>query len=385
MSAAAGTAIVAAEQSEGQMSDDAPLTMETPWRRDTAELGERLLGWARTAVADDVELGDVTAPEGNGMSSETVLFSLRSPGGTERRLVARLAPADDVFPVFERYDLELQARCMRLVGEQTEVPVPVVPYYEPDPSWLGSPFLVMERVDGVTPPDLPPYVFSGWVVELDEAQREEMVVNAIRVLAQLHEITPTTHDLSFLGSSARDGELIDQLLAAQRRYYDWARGEISSALIEATFDWLEANRPEHVEPVLNWGDSRIGNMLWQGPRPVAVLDWEMAAIGPREVDLAWMVFLHAFFQGIAERFEIGGLPDFMTRDQAVRHYQELSGHTVSRLDWFEVFAALRFAIVSVRTSSRSVHYGQTAPFDDPDELIMFKPMLEAMLAGTYWD
>ena len=39
------------------------------------------------------------------------------------------------------------------------------------------------------------------------------------------------------------------------------------------------------EAVLSWGDSRIGNMMFDGFDPVAVLDWEMAGVGPRELDV----------------------------------------------------------------------------------------------------
>ena len=42
------------------------------------------------------------------------------------------------------------------------------------------------------------------------------------------------------------------------------------------------------------------------------------------------------------------------------------------LEWFEVLAALRFAIVSVRTSTRGIAYGQMEQPDDPDDLIMFR-------------
>ena len=44
--------------------------------------------------------------------------------------------------------------------------------------------------------------------------------------------------------------------------------------------------------MLNWGDARVGNILYRDFAPIAVLDWEMATVGPREVDLAWMIFLH---------------------------------------------------------------------------------------------
>lgn len=364
---------------------DGPTVIETPWRREPALLAERLAAWADQTIAPGSRLGTVSAPDGNGMSSETVLFEVVEPSGREHRLVARLAPDPTVFPVFEHYDLELQGRCMRLVAEHTSVPVPAVPFYEPDPQWLGTPFLVMERIAGTAPIDVPPYVFTGWVSDLTPEERRDLMERSVGVLAELHTITPAAHDLDFLAPDASSGDVLDDLLAAQRRYYEWGREGLHSSLVEATFTWLEANRPAAGEVVLNWGDSRIGNMMYVGTAPVAVLDWEMAALGPREVDLAWMIFLHRFFQSLAERYGFPGLPDFMRRDDAVAIYERRTGHTVTALDWFEVYAALRFAIVSVRTSLRGVHYGQQDPVDDPDELIMFKPLLEQMLAGTYWD
>jgi hypothetical protein len=78
------------------------------------------------------------------------------------------------------------------------------------------------------------------------------------------------------------------------------------------------------------------------------------------------------------------MTDFMQRDSVVAEYEKLSGHEVRRLDWFEVFAALRFAIVSIRTSKRGIAYGVMEEPADPDDLIMFRSLLEAMLAGTYW-
>ena len=48
-----------------------------------------------------------------------------------------------------------------------------------------------------------------------------------------------------------------------------------------------------------WGDSRVGNVLYQDFRPVAVLDWEMATLGPREMDVAWIIFAHMVFQELA--------------------------------------------------------------------------------------
>ena len=55
---------------------------------------------------------------------------------------------------------------------------------------------------------------------------------------------------------------LDQHLAYQRWYYDWAREGVTYPILERALDWLAANRPDDDPSVLNWGDSRIGNILF---------------------------------------------------------------------------------------------------------------------------
>ncbi len=351
----------------------------TPWRRDVGELASALAKWAAQTMPGAVTVSDVAAP-GNGMSSETVLFTLREGDGPPQPCVARLAPLPEVYPVFQTYDLDLQARCMRLVRERTDVPAPEVRWLEPDVRWLGVPFLVMAGIDGEAPPDVPPYVFGGWLADATPEQRECLQRDAVSVLARVHTITPRNADLSFLAHPEHGASPLDQQLGHERAYYEWAREGIRYPLIERTFAWLDEHRPVEGDAVLDWGDARIGNILFRDFRAVGVLDWEMATVGPREVDLAWMAFLHRFFQDIAARYGLPGMPDFMRRDDLASTYESLTGHTPRSLDWYEVFAALRFAIVSVRTSTRGIAYGLAEQPDDPDDLVMFRPLLEEMLA-----
>ena len=85
-------------------------------------------------------------------------------------------------------------------------------------------------------------------------------------------------------------------------YYDWIRGDATFALIEATFQWLDEHWPQDEgETVISWGDSRLANVLFRDAEPVAVLDWEAVALGPRELDLGWLIFFHDYFQRIAVR------------------------------------------------------------------------------------
>jgi aminoglycoside phosphotransferase (APT) family kinase protein len=360
---------------------DSELDPGTPWRRDLDSIGPALERWATNVRGEATTVTNVASPA-NGMSSETVLFDLAPTDKPEalERYAARLAPLPELYPVFPQYDLELQANCMRLVRRLTDVPAPEVRWIEPDTEWLGAPFLVMPRIDGVSPPDMPPYVFDGWVFQATPEQRAAMQRNAVDVLARLHRITPANADLAFLAQPQYGSGALEQQLGYQHWYYEWARDGVSYPLIDRTFAWLDAHMPPEHEAVFNWGDARIGNMLFADFAPVAVLDWEMATVGPREVDIAWMIFLHRFFQDLAERFEMPGIPDFMVRDEVAATYEELTGYRPQHLDWFEVFAALRFAIVSVRTSTRGIAYGMMEKPEEPDDLIMFRARLEEMLA-----
>jgi aminoglycoside phosphotransferase (APT) family kinase protein len=361
------------------MSDDAPLIeMHTPWRRNLDELGPALQRWARAKVDPGAIIASASSP-GNGYSSETALFEMTAGGATER-YAARLAPMPDVYPVFQQYDIDVQARCMRLVREHTDVPVPTVSWVELDAEWLGTPFLVMNRIDGSAPADVPPYNMEGWVLDATPEQRSLLEQSAVDVLARLHSITPENADLSFLARPEHGATALAQHLGHERAYYEWAREGAHYPLIERTFAWLDANRPAEGETVLNWGDARLGNIMFHDFRPVAVLDWEMSAVGPREVDLAWMIFLHRFFADLTEQFGMPGIPGFMDADRIAAMYEAATGHAVRDLHWYEVFAALRFAIVSVRTGTRGVAYGLAEPPVDLDDFIMFRRLLDAMIS-----
>ena len=355
-----------------------------PWRRTPAELSSSLETWCRAVVDPTATVSDLDAPEGSGMSSETILFTLTTAraGAVDGRYVARLEPDPRAYPVFPAYDLALQQRCMQVVGVRTAVPVPRTPWFEPDGSWLGSPFLVMNRIDGHAPADIPPYTMTGWLFDMPAPQRAQLQRNVLATMAELHSVRPDRVDLAFLDRPEHGTDALAQHLGYQRWYYEWAREGVRYPLIERAFAWLDDNRPADVGPtVLNWGDARIGNVLFEGTQPVAVLDWEMAALGPAEIDVAWVIWMHRFFQNLAERYGGPGLPGFLDPDDVTATYGELAGQPVRDLRWFTVFAALRHAVITVRTSGRTISFGQAELPDDVDDLVTFRSMLEEMLDG----
>ena len=49
--------------------------------------------------------------------------------------------------------------------------------------------------------------------------------------------------------------------------------------------------------------------------------------------------------------------------------------------WYEAFAGLRFGIILARMSLRSAAFGLAQETDDPDDLILFAPLLSRLLDG----
>jgi aminoglycoside phosphotransferase (APT) family kinase protein len=331
-------------------------------------------------------VSDLVNPSANGMSSETLLFSAEWQEGGRRSgsFVARVAPDEGDAPVFPVYDLESQYRVLELVGTHSRVPVPKVRWLELETSHLGAPFFVMDRVDGRVPPDVMPYTMGSWLTEAEPGQRRSLQDETVGVLADLHGIGTGGLDVSFLEFDLPGESPLRRHVANQRKFYAWARGERSFPVLERAFEWIDENWPEDEgEPVISWGDSRIGNVLYDGFEPAAVLDWEMAALGPRELDLGWMIFLHLFFQDITERMEMPGLPEFMRRVDVVETYEKLCGYRPRDMDFFEVYAALRHGIVMTRVHARAVHFGEAEWPEDVDSVIHHRDVLEQMLQGNF--
>ena len=365
--------------------------------RDDTQLRADLAAWLTATTGTPVAVTTLHRPEGNGMSSDTVLFDAEwSPdagleaGERGGSFVARIEPSTDAFPVFPTYDLAAQVRAMRLVGERTDVPVPAVRWVEDSPDVLGARFFVMDRVDGRVPPDVMPYPMGWWLSEASEEDQAALVAASAGVLAAIHGTEASADELAFL-DAGRAGHAGSSALARQfageRAYYEWVRGTGRLPLIERAFTWLEGCWPVAADarpPVLCWGDARIGNILYQGFTPAAVLDWEMATLAPPELDLGWTIFMHRFFQDLCEDMGLPGMPDFLHRDDVVEAYVRAGGREPRDLDWFITYAAVRHGTIMVRVMGRQVFFGESEEPADREEFILHRRSLERMLDGHYW-
>lgn len=365
------------------MTDQIPTELQRS-SRDPDVLRARLETWLRDH-RPDARVTDLRGTSATGMSSDTLLFDATwSEAGrpAEHRLVARVAPDPADVPVFPAYDLTRQFELMRAVGAQTSVPVPETLWNEPSAEPLGTPFFVMERVDGDVPPDVLPYDFGdSWLFHAPAERQRALQDATVDLLAALHEMPlPESLHVDGPGDSA-----LRRHVAHTREWYEFVAGDVGrSQLIEQAFDWLDAHWPDESEPVVSWGDSRIGNILYRDFAPVAVLDWEMAGVGPRELDVAWLIHAHRSFEDIAKLMELPGMPHFMRRDDVVQRYTAATGYELRDLDFYEVYAAVQWAIVFLRTGTRQVRFGEREMPADPDELLFNRQSLQRMLEGTYF-
>ena len=360
--------------------------------RDPGQVQQRLQRWLAGVLGPTLAEGqtprvsDLAGVEANGMSSDTVLFAanwIADDGWHDERLVARMAPDAADVPVFPTYDLKAQFDVIRAVAAHTDVPVPHAWWCETSPEPLGAPFFVMGRVDGAVPPDVMPYTFGdNWLFEAGAEEQRRVQTTTVEAIAALHDVSDAAQRFPYLERTQPGDTHLRRHVANTRDWYDMvAREGAASPLVERGFDWLDVNWPSHQSPtVLSWGDARIGNVLYDDFAPAALLDWEMAGLGPCELDVAWITYAHLVFQDIAAMLGLAGMPDFLQPADVATHYEALRGYAVRDLRFFMVYAAVQWGIVFLRTGQRQAHFGEREMPADPEDLLHNRPHLESLLA-----
>lgn len=267
------------------------------------------------------------------MANETVLVDF---GPDHAGMVVRLAPLEATFP---DYDLTPQAAVQNAVA-RAGIPAPAPAMVESDPAWVGAPFLAMPRVHGSVAGPAP--VFDPYVQDAGPALQRIMYDGLIGVMAAIHAVP---WDAAGLAGVFGGQQSLDDALSRWVAYVEWSsEGEPLPALAES-LDWCRRHRPPEREAVLLWGDVRLGNLVFDDERRiVAVLDWDLAVLGPPEMDLGWHFGLDFMMEELFGR----RVPGFPSRLEALERYESESGHEVRDLDWHEVFALARALAINDR-------------------------------------
>lgn len=298
---------------------------------------------ARLGIAK-LQITDARAPGAGGWSSETWMLTLRDDarGATsDRRVVLRLAPAGPA--MFPEYDLSRQVACMRALKTAGGCPVPGILAEDLAGTLIGRPLYVMDFIPGGVPSDDTPNLFeAGFLFEASPANQQRFHEAFISSMATLHR-TSVSDDLSRKLTRPNAGPTaLARELGWLRGIFDWDHGPAPQPMLERALDLLNARLPDDPRERLLWGDARPANVVVRDFVPIVLLDWELATLGPPELDVFWLIEMNR----MRSRGRL--LPGFFSDAQMIARYEALSGRALREPDWHILFAATKVAILMLR-------------------------------------
>jgi aminoglycoside phosphotransferase (APT) family kinase protein len=209
-----------------------------------------------------------------------------------------------------------------------------------DESVLGVPFYVMRFLDGhVITAELPPGL------ETEQARRR-LGIDLVDTLVEIHAADVGRPELA---AFARPGSYLER---QTRRFTQlWEINKTRELPeVEQVGAWLSEHLPAPLPETVVHGDYRLGNMMVAPGEPtriLAVLDWEMGAIGDPRADVGYL--LATYSEPGGRTSALGSTPvtaerGFPTRAELVERYAERSGRDVEPLAWFEALALWKAAV-----------------------------------------
>lgn len=255
----------------------------------------------------------------------------------EHEWVLRRPPLGHVLPT--AHDMGREFRVLAALAG-TDVPVPRALAFCDDESVNDAPFYVMEKVDGVilrTPADL---------AAIGPADARRCSEELVDVLVRIHAVD---YEAVGLGDFGRPAGYLERQV---RRWGEqWERSKTRPlASIDELGRRLAAALPESGPPTIVHGDYRLDNTMLAPTDPgrvVAVLDWEMATLGDPLADLG--LFLLYWGRPEAQVVATGAAIDpdagFLDREAVITRYAQRSGRSLEQLDFYEILAAYKLAII----------------------------------------
>lgn len=269
---------------------------------------------------------------GDGQSNITYLIQRE-----DRRVVLRRGPR----PPLPRstHDMMREARVQRGLS-RAGFAVPNILALSDDDQILGVPFYVMDYLDGEIIIDNAPAALDT------EEQRRAVSEALVDTLADLHTVDLEQAGLAGFGKP-------EGYLERQIRTFSGLAGQVSERslpLIAELGEWLEANRPLTQRNALVHGDYRLGNVMYRREDParvLAVLDWEMAALGDPLADLGYLTATYCDPSAPGSVMEISTATHqsgYLDRAQIATRYSERTGLDVSDLPWYQVLALWKSSV-----------------------------------------
>jgi aminoglycoside phosphotransferase (APT) family kinase protein len=226
-----------------------------------------------------------------GQSNPTFLLT----DATGRRYVLRKKPPGQILA--SAHAVEREYAAMHALGP-TGVPVPRMRLLCEDPAIIGTAFYVMDYVDGRVLTDIR-------LEALPKADRAAYYFAMADGLAALHRVDWRAAGLGEYGKP--DNYVARQVSRWTRQYL--ASSPDANADMDALMAWLAANTPPDEPAVIAHGDFRLGNLMFapDGPRLLAILDWELSTIGHPLADLGYLCSFYRLPSDGAPFKGLGGL------------------------------------------------------------------------------
>jgi aminoglycoside phosphotransferase (APT) family kinase protein len=260
-----------------------------------------------------------------------------------RRLVLRKQPPGPLLPSAHAIDREY--RVMHAL-KGTGVPVPVVLFYSNDMRIIGTPFYVMERLEGKV-------FHDGALPGPPPEQRRPMYHALAETLAKLHNNEPSAVGLADYGKT---GNYFARQIARWTRQWELSQTR-DDHNIQQLIEWLPAHVPADDMTTIVHGDYRIGNVMFHMNEPniVGVLDWELSTLGHPLADLA-----HSCMTWHSMHNEYGGLMDLNLHELRLPSqteyeevYYEAVRHDLRMTSFHMAFALFRFAVIFEGIAARA--------------------------------
>jgi streptomycin 6-kinase len=219
----------------------------------------------------------------------------------------------------------------------TPVPVPGVRARDTaEPAWFAMDFVRGEATEPILAID----------AEIEPGLARSRMLDAARVLGALHAV-PLDGVARSVAASGREMPAAADAAAEVERWAATMQAvpeELrpgGAALVQE----LLAAVPAPAEPVLVHGDFRLGNLLFDGADPVALVDWEIWGVGDPRVDLGWFgVFTDGrLFPGSGRVVE--GLPSRAELAQAYRDARGADGGAAADGVWFDALGRMKMAAI----------------------------------------
>ncbi|MFC9834257.1 phosphotransferase family protein [Rhodococcus sp. NPDC127530] len=209
-----------------------------------------------------------------------------------------------------------------------------------DVSVIGSPFYLMDLVDGWSP------MGGGWAAPFDTdlQARSGLAIQLVDGAAKMARVDWKAQGLDGFGKP--DGFLDRQVDRWLSHLAGFKFRNIPG--LDETATWLRNHQPRTFEPGIMHGDYQFANVMYRHGAPAelaAIIDWEMATIGDPLLDLGWVLVAwppEGDAMQHARYLNYDGMP---SREDMLEHYATVSGRDVSDVDYYVILARFKLAIV----------------------------------------